>query len=146
MKEGMKKKVTSPFKNLRKTIILGNERFKKEIYKNQQPHPIVPQKDDLALAKKIIKLVTQNSTWPSLKAKKKRIAKAVLSRNAAIYFLKKFTDLNNKQISHFFPSLHISSISQMSRRFNLVKEKYKSLKKITDVLESKVKAIALNKK
>jgi len=102
-------------------------------------------RDDLTLAKKIIEVVNQNSVWPSLRAKKKRIPKSILSRNAAIYFLKKFTGLSNQQISRFFYSLQISSISQMSRRFNLAREKHKSLKKISDSLEAKIKATALDK-
>lgn len=144
LSEGIKEKISSPFKNLKASNILGSDEFKKEIYQTKLSNKVSYQ-DDLTLAKKIIELVNQNSTWPSLKAKKKRIAKAVLSRSATIYFLKKFTELSNQQISRFFHSLKTSSISQMSRRFNLAKENYKSLKKISDSLESKIKAIAIDK-
>lgn len=142
--EGLERKIASPFEKLKKTTILGSDDFKRGITEDQKLNNFMSQKDDFTLAKKIIELVHQNSTWPSLRAKKKRIAKAILLRNAAIYFIKKFTDLSNQQICRFFPSLQISSISQMSRRFSLALGKHKSLKKIVNSLESKIKVIVIN--
>lgn len=141
---GIKTRLSSPFVGLRKGIILGSEKFKQEISAFQNTDGIQDQKDEFALARKIIKLVDLDCGWPSIRAKRKRIARAILSRNAAIYFLKKFTDLSNQQICRFFAPLKVSSISQMSRRFHLIKEDNTSLKKIADALESKIKIIALS--
>ena len=93
-------------------------------------------------AKKIIKLATQPQHWSSLiKNKNLKIDHTILSRNAAIYFLKKYTDLSNQQISAYFKSLKKSSISKMSQRFNLIKEKYQPLNNISTSLEEKVKRL-----
>jgi len=139
IKKSLKKQSTSPFENLRENIILGSEDFKKEVLKKQHFYNIEPQRDEEILAKKIIELVTQSPTWSSLKVKRKKFNHTILSRNAAIYFLKKYTDLSNQQISTYFKSLKKSSISQMSRRFNLIKEKHKAINKISASLEKKIK-------
>jgi hypothetical protein len=139
IKKSLKKQIASPFKNLRGSIILGSEHFKKEVLKKHHLNKTAPQRDEDIPAKKIIELVTQSATWPSIKIKKKKFNQTTLTRNAAIYFLKKYTDLSNQQISIHFRSLKKSSISQMSRRFNLIKEKHKAIKKISTLLEEKIK-------
>ena len=141
IKKSLKKQIASPIINLRGNIILGSEDFKKEVLKKHDLNKIEPQRDEDIPAKKIIELVTQSPTWSSLKVKKKKFKKPILSRNAAIYFLKKYTDLSNQQISAYFKSLKKSSISQMSRRFNLIKEKYIAIKKISGSLEEKIKKL-----
>jgi len=141
VKKNLNKQISSPFKNLRESIILGSKDFKKEVLKKQHLNKITPQKDRHIPAKKIIKLVTQPATWSSLKVKRKKFNQTILSRNAAIYFLKKYTDLSNQQISTYFKSLKKSSISQMSRRFNLIKEKSEATKKIFTSLEEKIKKL-----
>ncbi len=139
IKKSLKKQIASPFENLRENIILGSKDFIKEVLKNQYLYKTVPKRDEDILAKKIIELVTQSTAWPSLKIEKKKLKKTILSRNATIYFLKKYTDMSNQQISTYFKSLKKSSISQMSRRFNLIKEKSEATKKISTSLEEKIK-------
>ena len=141
IKKCIKKQIASPFKNLKGNIILGNKDFKKEVLKKQDFIKIVPQRDEDILAKEIIKLTTQSPSWSSLKVKKKKFNQTTLSRNAAIYFLKKYADLSNQQISTYFKSLKKSSISQMSRRFNLIKEKYETIRKISAFLDIEIKKI-----
>jgi putative transposase len=138
IKKNLRKPIESPFENLKECIILGTEDFKENIFKNQHLNRMSPQIDEDILAKKIIKLLTQSPSWSCLKVKKKKFNEAILSRNAAIYFLKKYTDLSNKQISTYFNSLKKSSISQMNRRFNLIKENYKVIKKDSDSLEKEI--------
>jgi len=139
IKKSLKKQIASPFKNLRGSIILGSEDFKKEVLKKQHLNKNAPQRNEDVPAKKIIKLVTQPATWSSLKVKRKKFNQTILSRNATIYFLKKYTDLSNQQINTYFKSLKKSSISQMNRRFNLIEEKYKAIKIISASLEEKIK-------
>jgi len=139
IKNSLKEQISSPFENLGGSIILGSEDFKKEVLKKHLSNKTDPQRNEDILAKKIIKLATQPQHWSSLKVNKKKIDFTILSRNAAIYFIKKYTDLSNQQISTYFKSLKKSSITQMSRRFNLTKEKYKALKEISASLEEKIK-------
>ncbi len=141
IKKSLKKQISSPFKNLGGSIILGSKHFKKEVLKKQHLNMVAPQRDEEIPAEKIIELVIQSPTWSSLRAKRKKLNQTILSRNAAIYFLKKYTDLSNRQISTYFKSLKKSSISQMSRRFNLIKEKYKAINKISASLEEKIKKL-----
>ena len=141
IKNSLKKQTASPFKNLRGSIILGSDNFKKEVLKKHHLNKIVPQRDEDILVKKIIELVTQSAAWHSLKIKKKKFINTIHSRNAAIYFLKKYTDLSNQKISTYFKPLKESSISQMSRRFNLIKEKSEATKKISTSLEEKIKKL-----
>jgi len=141
IKKSLKKQIAPAFENLRGNIILGSKHFKKEVLKKHHLNKIALQKDGDILAKKIIELATQSTLWPSLKNKKKRLRKTILSRNAAIYFIKKYTDLSNQQISTYFKSLQNSIISQMSRRFNLIIEKYITIKKISGSLEKKIKKL-----
>jgi len=144
IKKNLKKQIASPFENLKGSIILGSENFKKEVLKKRDSNKIAPQRDEDGLAKKIIELAIQSPSWSSLKVKKKKFNQTTLSRNAAIYFLKKYTDLSNHQISTHFKSLKTFSISQMSRRFNLIKEKYKAIKKISISIEEEIKTILQN--
>jgi len=141
IKNSLKRQTASPFENLRKNIILGSRSFRKEVLKKHNLNKTEPPRDEYILAKKIIELVTQSLNWSSLKVKKKKFKKTILSRNAAIYFLKKYTDLSNQQIGSYFKSLKKSSISQMSRRFNLIKEKYQAIEKISGFLEQKIKKL-----
>ena len=141
IKKSLKKQIVCPFENLRGSLILGSEEFKKEVLKKQDLNQIEAKRNEDILAKKIIELVTQSPTWSSLKVKKKKFNQTILSRNAAIYFLKKYTDLSNQQIGTYFKSLKRSSISQMSRRFNLIKEKHEAIKKISTSLEEKIKKL-----
>ena len=142
--EGIKEQISFPFKDLKEGIILGSEDFKRELYKKLEIKEIRSQREELILAKTIIQLVYQFSSWSFLKRKKRYAASSTLMRNATIYFIKKYTDLSNHQINQFFQSLKKSSISQMSRRFALAKENNPSLEKTTKSLESKIKAIVLN--
>jgi uncharacterized protein YchJ len=147
IKKSLKKQIVSPFENLRENIILGSKNFIKEVLKNQYLYKTVPKRDEDILAKKIIELTTQSTSWFPLKIKKRKFNKTILLRNAAIYFLKKYTDLSNQQISTYFKSLKKSSISKMSQRFNLIKEKYEAIKKISFSIEKEIKKtlICLNK-
>jgi len=52
-------------------------------------------------------------------------------------FLKKYVDLSNQKIRTYIKSLKKSSISLLSRRFNLIKEKHKAKNKISASLEEK---------
>ena len=137
----IKKQIASPFKNLKGSIILGSEDFKKEVLKKQDLNQIEAKRNKNILAKKIIELASQSPSWSSLKVKKKKFNQTTLSRNAAIYFIKKYTDLSNQQISTYFKSLKKSSVSQMNRRFNLIKEKYEAIRKISASLDKKIKKI-----
>jgi len=141
IKKSLKKQIASPFENLRGRIILGSENFKKEVLKKQHFNKTASHRDEDILAKKIIELATQSFSWSSLKAKKKKFNQTILPRNAAIYFLKKYTDLSNLQVGTYFKSLKKSSISQMSHRFDLIKEKNKTIKKISASLDEKIKKL-----
>ena len=143
---GIKERITSPFKDLKEDIILGSKVFKKKLYRDLQNNEIAPKKAEFALAKNIIELVNQASYWPSSRPKRRRISSTFLGRNASIYYIKRFTDLSNFQISRFYKSLEKSSISQMSRRFKLAKENSRALEKVSKALESKINAIALDEK
>ena len=145
LKMQLKKQIGSPFETLRESIILGSEDFKEEILKNQHLNKIVPQRNYGILAKEIIELATQSTYMSSLKIKKKKLNKTILLRNAAIYFLKKYTDLSNQQISTYFKSLKKSSISQMNRRFRQTIEKYKQIEQTIESLEKKINECILNK-
>ena len=138
LKKNLRKQIASPFESLKENIILGSKEFKKEVLKKQYLNRVAPQRDEDILAKKIIKLAAQSPSWSSLKVKKKKLNQTILSRNAAIYFLKKYTDLSNQQISTYFKSLKDSSISQMSHRFDLIKEKNKAIEKISASLDEKI--------
>ncbi len=138
IKKNLKKQIASTFENLRGNIILGSEDFKREVLKKHHLPKITSYKDEDILTKKIIELSTQSTSWSSLKVKKKKFNQTILSRNAAIYFLKKYTDLSNQQISTYFKPLKKSSISQMSRRYNLIKEKNKTIEKISASLDEKI--------
>ncbi len=133
IKKSLKKQNAFPFVNLIEGNILGSEDFKREVLKKQHLNKIDSQKG--IPAKKIIELAAQ---FPHLSP--------ILSRNAAIYFIKKYTDLSNQKISSYFKSLKKSSISQMRRRFSLAKEKNETIKKITNSLEEKIKIIINSKK
>jgi len=140
-----KKQIPSPLLNLRGRFVLGSEDFKKEVRESRHLNKTGNQKNDDILAKKIIELTTQSLSWSSLKAKKKNFNHTILSRNAAIYLLKKYTDLSNQQISSYFKPLKNSSISQMSRRFSLAKEKNEIIKKISNNLDKKINRLVFNK-
>ncbi len=141
IKKNPNRQIASAFENSRGNIILGSEDFKREVIKKRHLNKIALQRDKNILATKIIKLATQSPSWSSLKIKKKKFNLTILSRNAAIYFLKKYTDLSNQQISTYFKPLKKSSVSQMSRRFNLIKEKFEAIKKTSTSLEEKIKKI-----
>ena len=112
IKISLKKQIVSPFKNLKGNIILGSEDFKKEVQKKHHSNKTHPQGNEDVIAKKIIKLAIQPQHWASLKVEKKKIDQAILSRNAAVYFIKKYTDLSNQQVSTYFKSLKKSSVSK----------------------------------
>ena len=141
IQKNLKIQISSPVQRQKRRIILGSREFKKEVLKNQRLNKVAPKRNNDILAKKIIKLTTQSPHWASLKVKKKKFSQATLPRNAAIYLIKKFTDLSNQQISTYFKSLKKSSISQMSQRFNLIQEKYKAIKEISTSLEKEIKKI-----
>ena len=141
IKKSLKKQIASPFENLGGSIILGSEDFKKEVLKKHLSNKTDPQRNEDILAKKIIKLATQPQHWSSLKVNKKKTDHTILSRNAAVYFIKKYTDLSNQQVSTYFKSLKKSSISKMNQRFNLMKETHQGIKKISSFLEEKIKKL-----
>lgn len=138
--DGINQEIQSPFKNLKEGIILGNEGFVKEV-KVTKKIGYGYQSDDFKLADKIIHVVNNHASWSALSRNKVDINNFSLVRNASIYFLKEYTDLSNHQISTFFKSLQASSISQMRRRFILVKKKNNLLNKITDEVELKINAL-----
>ena len=141
IKKSLKKQFPSPFENLRESIILGSKGFKEEVLKKQHLKKNSSQRDEDKLAKKIIEIAIQSPSWSRLRVRNKKFNQTILPRNAAIYFLKKYTDLSNQEIGSYFKSLKKSSISQMSRRFNLIKVKYQAVKNISNSLEGKIKIL-----
>jgi len=139
------KQINSPFENLKKGIILGSKDFKKEVYQKHLLSANDPPGNDEVLARKIIEAVNQSPSWSLLKNRRKRLRIKNLPHKAAIYFLKKYTDLNNQEISCFFESLNKSSIAQMSRRFNLAKQKSNGVKEVADALDKEIKEVFLRK-
>jgi len=146
VKKNLRAQIPSPFKNLRGNIILGSKDFKKVILKKHHSNKNHPQRNEDVIAKKIIKLATQPQHWSSLQVKNKKFNSSILSRNAAIYFLKKYTDLSHQQLGTYFTSLKKSSISKMSQRFNLIKENSEAIKKISSSIEEKTKTLLNLKK
>jgi putative transposase len=139
--ERMKKQLPSPFSYLKGSIILGSQSFKKEVLRKHRLNDIGSQKGNDIFAKEIIALVIQSPYWAALKNRRKKYNLTILSRNAAIYFLKKYTHLHNQQLCIQFKGLEKSSISQMSRRFRLTKKEDKAIKGISSRLEKEVKMI-----
>jgi putative transposase len=90
----------------------------------------IPAQKDSNLAAKIKRTVIKDKHIPPLAA-----------RNAAIFFIKKYTDLNNEEISRLFAPLKKSSISQMSRRHRNYYETEPSLRKAADRLEIEIKEL-----
>ena len=144
IKEIVEKRLPSPFAYLKGSTILGSESFKREVFEKHRLNEIDPQKEEAILARKIAELVTQSPSWSILESKRKKFNLAILSRNAAIYFVKKYTNLNNQEISTYFSGLEKSSISQMSRRFNLTIKENKTVKKISNLLEEDIKRLIEN--
>jgi hypothetical protein len=56
-------------------------------------------------------------------------------RNATIYFIKKFTEMTNRQIGELFGNLSYSAISQVRRRLSQKVSKDKSLRKELEKLD-----------
>jgi len=75
IKKSLKKQIASPFENLRGSLILGSEDFKKEVLKKQDFNKIAPHRNEDILAKKLIELATQSPSWSSLKVKRKSSTK-----------------------------------------------------------------------
>lgn len=124
----LKKRISSPFKGLKGSAILGNEGFKRQVHRKAQlARKEAYLKHEIALARKIKRLVKKNTGWAR-----------VFSRNAAIYFIKKYTDLNNKKICIIFNRLKGNSISQMSRRFRIAMNNDNSIGKTTRELEKQI--------
>ena len=141
IKNILKEQIVSPFENLKGSIILGSKNFKNEVQKKHHSNKTHPQGNEDVIAKKIIKLATHPQHWFSLKVNKKKTDHTILSRNAAVYFIKKYTDLSNQQISTYFKSLKKSSISKMNQRFNLIKEKSQSIKTTSTSIEEEIKKL-----
>jgi putative transposase len=98
-----------------------------EVNPQQKSHPA---NTDFDLAVQIKNTVSKEKRFSSL-----------ATRNAAIYHIKKFTDLNNGEISRLFAPLKKSSISQMSRRYRNFYETEPSMRKAADRLEIKIKEL-----
>ena len=94
------------------------------------PQKSLPEQKDFILAVQIKTTVSKETRFSSL-----------ATRNAAIYHIKKFTDLNNGEISRLFAPLKKSSISQMSRRYRNFYETEPSMRKAADQLEIKIKEL-----
>lgn len=125
-----RKHVNYPFKNMKHSYILGCEEFKKKIEEKCGLKEEKKPEYDAPFVREIIKLAYKNLSWSS-----------ILTRNAAIYFVKKYTDLNNEQISKYFSPLKKSSISQMNRRFNFAIKKDEAINKTSISLEEKIRRI-----
>jgi len=83
-------------------------------------------------------------TSVSLLIKKAFPQSPILSCNSAIYLIKKYTGLSNRQLMPLFKPLKQSSISQMSRYFRHAIEKNKQIKQTTERLEKKINEFILN--
>jgi len=90
----------------------------------------LPAHNDFNLAIQIKNAVSKEKRIPPLAA-----------RNAAIFFIKKYIDLNNGQISRLFSPLKKSSISQMSQRYRNLYETEPSMREAADQLEIKIKEL-----
>lgn len=99
--------------------VIGSDDYKEKVWKLNSRGGNSDRKRDLCLAKKIIQAVRKNVD-----------GNAVLSRNGAIHYVKKYTGLTNRQISSLFDSVSMSSVGQFDRRFRLAMDENAEIKKI----------------
>jgi len=131
--QSLDKQIPSPFASLKGSAILWDEEFRKKIKEKSRLNEKLPTKDETEAAKKITNL-----------AKKAFPQSPILSRNAAIYLIKKYTGLSNREIMPLFRPLKQSSISQMSRRFRQAMDEDKQIEQTTERLGKKINEFILN--
>lgn len=130
--QSIKKRFPSPFRNARSTALLGSNDFIKKTAKKAKQKESAGRKKEIALARKIIRLVKKNTSWTT-----------VFARNAAIYFIKKYTYLNNQEISTLFNPLSKSSVGQLSLRFRIAMQN-KFIEQTAKELEIQIKELYIS--
>ncbi len=104
----LREKPPMPCNGMRIGNILGSPEFQEQAQKYLSADRDKPEAGDMDLARKIIQAVNARPPFPH-----------PISRNAAIYLIHRYTDLNNQQLSLLFQPLKKSSVSQMRRRFRI---------------------------
>jgi len=131
----LRRKLPMPFNGIRIGSILGSPEFQEQAQKYLSEDRDKPAAGDMGLAQKIKQTVNARSSFPH-----------PISRNAAIYLIHRYTDLNNQQISLLFKPLKKSSVSQMRRRFRIRLESEPDTKRKFADLDHKInQIISVNK-
>ncbi len=126
----LREKLPMPCNGIRSGNILGSPEFQEQAQKYLYADRDKPAAGDMDLARKIIQTVNARPPFPH-----------PISRNAAIYLIHRYTDLNNQQVSLLFKPLKKSSVSQMCRRFRIRLESEPDTKRIFTDLDQNIRDI-----
>jgi chromosomal replication initiation ATPase DnaA len=63
-----------------------------------------------------------------------------MARNAAIYFVQRYTGLKNEEIGEIFGGIHYSAVSKAACRFKQEMADNKQIEKLIKAVNSKIKA------
>lgn len=145
VEEGMRKEVPPPLKDIHGQIVLGGGKFIEKIKKmftgQELSRDIAERKRFKTLPDpdKIIKEVAAafgvDEDMIEGKGQKNNTA-----RNAAIYFVQRYTGLKNEETGKIFGGIHYSAVSKASWRLKQAMADDKRIEKLIKTVESRIKA------
>jgi chromosomal replication initiation ATPase DnaA len=124
-----------PFKNLYAGVILGSHAFIKQTLKRLTGELL--DKEHIAHKKALKTMHTSDTIIDTLCVHGKITAEEVFGnnnhwRNTAIYLIKKFTGLPNRQIGELFGDLSYSAVAKAYYRFDVRLKQDASLRKVVE--------------
>lgn len=132
VEQGMTEDIENPFQSVYGGMILGSEQFIKDTLSRFKV--TLHQRDDISNRRELLTALSYNEIITVLchefgisqeelfSCKKER-------RNIAVFLLKKYTALTNKEIGSLFPGITYSAVSKINQRFKKTMSEDKSLRK-----------------
>jgi REP element-mobilizing transposase RayT len=143
VEEGLEGKIETPMKDLYAQVILGGDRFRenlREMLKRQKLSDEIIEKGRFIgkrTPEEIIKEVAQ--TFGIKEGEVLYRGKKEEGRKVAVYLIKRYSGLSNKEIGEIFGGIHYSSISKISIRLKDEMARNKDLDSLVKRIESNVK-------
>lgn len=144
VEEGLKRTLGNPFKDVYGQVVLGEEGFKeriKKLLKGQAISKEIVERKRLTSSPRAEDILREVASMfgvsgERIKRKGGRYNKA---RRVAIYLVKRYSGLSNKEVGEIFGEIHYSAVSKASARVEIEMAEDKKLSKLVEALNSKIK-------
>ena len=134
----------NPFKDVYGQVVLGEEGFKeriKKLLKGQDISKEIVERKRLTSSPRAEDILREVASMFGVSGKgiKRKGGRHNKARRVAIYLVKRYSGLSNKEVGEIFGEIHYSAVSKVSARVEMEIAEDKKFSKLVEAIKSSIK-------